>query len=757
MPRRRTHADWPDHAADATRPWWGVWLSRAAFITAAALILARATMLETLRNPLDVQPGAEPVPRGPGAGTGLVLDLLGCLPALLALARRAFDPSFALRFAWSFVPMAILAVWTVVSAAWAGDRFAAAVSGTHWLCACVLLWSMTQVVTDWLSLRLVAALCVGLLLVQAGQGLYYRFVEHPELVGAFKSQRDEIIRQRGWELDSFVARQFEKRVLSGEMMGFTSSPNSYAAVLVLLTFVTGGIALQRLADRDGFAWAAAPGGTAVLAALVIAFVGSRTAIATTFLGAVALAAMAVLRRALEKHSRVAFGAGVAGVVVAGAAVVGHGLYHGTLFQDSLTFRWRYWVAAARLFAAHPLAGVGWDNFGAHYLAYRLPVAAEEIKDPHNFLVRFATELGAVGLALVVVWLLALWWELTQGSVPEVASQRKRDELASAPAGAAASPLSTIAAIGVLGTVINVMTSIDWYQPPSYNALEVMRRVGFLCLFVIGASLAALRSAERQEADDRPGPWVLYGILLALGLFFLHNLVDFSLFEPGPMFLFAWVCGAALGIRAAGSAVQRRVGRVRVLAALVALFLAWVIALGGFAAPVVIAEGHADEGDEALRTLRFRQATYHFEQALRCVGYNADYAFRAAGAGLANRNAANPREPIELLSRAISLDPNRPQYWLHRAYARLRLPSPDAQAVRADYQHALRLDPNNVDVRIEYGETLRRFGDRAAAAAQYREALRYNDLLNPDEPKRLPQRKVDEIGRAIAELDPAAGR
>lgn len=752
MARTRTHAQWPDDAADATRPSWGVWLSWAAFVVAAALVLARATMLETLRNPLDVQPGAEPVPRGPGAGTGLVLDLMCCVPALLLLTRRAFDPSCALRFAWSFVPMAILAVWTVISTTWAGDKFAAAVSGTHWLCACVLLWSMAQVVTDWLTLRLVAAVCVGLLVVQAGQGLYYRFVEHPELVAAFKSQRDDIIRQRGWELDSFVAKQFEKRVLSGEMMGFTSSPNSYAAVLVLLTFVTAGVAVQRIADRDGFAWAAVAGGAAALAALVIALVGSRTAIATTFLGTVAMAGVAVLRRPLQQYSRLAFGVGVTGVVLAGAAVVGHGLHHGTLFHDSLTFRWRYWVAAGRLFAAHPLVGVGWDNFGAHYLAYRLPVAAEEIKDPHNFLVRFATELGAIGAALIVAWLLALWWEMTQGRVPD-----RGDELASAPAGTTASPLGTIAAVGVLGTVINVVTSIDWYQPPSYNALEVMRRAGFLCLFVIGASLAALRSAQRQEADERPAPWVFYGILVALGLFLLHNLVDFSLFEPGPMFLFAWACGAALGIRAAGSPAPRRAGRVPVLAALAALFLAWVIALGGFAAPVVTAERHAEDGDEALRTLRFGQAVVHFDQALRSVGYNADYAFRAARAGLADRNSPNPAEPIGLLGRAIALDPNRPQYSLHRAYARLRLPSPDVQAVRADYEHALRLDPNNVDVRIEYGNALRRFGDNAAAAAQYREALRYNDLLGPDEPKRLPQKKVDEIARVIAELDPAMSR
>src|SRR5690349_15314489 len=78
----------------------GLWLTRTAFVLTAAIVIARSTMLETLRNPLEVLPGSDPVPRGPGAGAGAVLDLLACVPALLVLARRAIDPTYALRFAW---------------------------------------------------------------------------------------------------------------------------------------------------------------------------------------------------------------------------------------------------------------------------------------------------------------------------------------------------------------------------------------------------------------------------------------------------------------------------------------------------------------------------------------------------------------------------------------------------------------------------------------------------------------------------------
>ena len=738
--------------ASVDRPVWPAWLSAGAFVLAAALVFARATMLETLRNPLDVQPGAEAVPRGPGAGTGLVLDLLCCVPAVLVLARRALDPAFSLRFAWGFVPLALLAAWTPASALWAGDRFAALVAGVHWTCAGVLLWSVAQLVRTWADLRLVVALSVGLLLVQAGQGLYYRFVEHPDLVEQWNAQREQIIRQRGWEPGSFIANQFEKRVLSGEMMGFTSSPNSFGAVLVLLTLAAAGGAVQRLTDRDGAAWAAAPAAAAGLGLLVIVFLNSRTAMATPVLGAALLAGAWAFRGVLARHARLAYALGVCGFAAGAGAVIGHGIHHGTLFADSLTFRWRYWVAAWKLFLLHPAVGVGWENFGPHYLAVRLPVAAEEIKDPHNLFVRFATELGVIGLLLAVAWLLLLWWDLTQLPSPV----GEGDDSASAPAASgergagAAGPLAAIAAVGVLGTAINLVASIDWAQSGAYNAIEVLRRLGLLCLFGVGAALTALRSADDPAADDRPARWARVALLVGLGLFLLHNLVDFSLFEPGPMFLFAFTCGAAIGIAGVGVAPRPRRAAGGLARAAVAVAVVLWLTGAVFAARVVTAEEEAAAGDEALRTLATRSASLHFGRAAELVPYNADYAFRAARAHLSDPRG-DAAAAATLLTEAIRRDPIRPQYWLHRAYARLRMPSPDAAGARADYAQALRLDPNNVEVRLEFAEVLRRLGDGAAALEQFREALRYNDLLPPDEVKRLPPQRVGEVKRAVGEL------
>ena len=74
-----------------------------------------------------------------------------------------------------------------------------------------------------------------------------------------------------------------------------------------------------------------------------------------------------------------------------------------------------------MFWRHPIIGVGWDNFYLHYLRDRLPVASEEIRDPHNFIIRFFVELGAIGGILMLAWLIpgtalytAYYWSPDRG-------------------------------------------------------------------------------------------------------------------------------------------------------------------------------------------------------------------------------------------------------------------------------------------------------------------------------------------------------
>jgi O-antigen ligase/tetratricopeptide (TPR) repeat protein len=725
----------------------GQWLTRCAFVLAVGLVVARVTMLETLRDPFAVTLGAQPIPRGAGAAAGVVMDALAWLPALLVLLRRVIDPTYRLRPAWSQLWLALLAAWGMASFFWSADRFASAVGAFHFASAAVLFLAASQAVRTWARLRLVAAITFGLLLTFAVQGYYYRYVDLPDLQRSFEQNKESILQERGWTPGSFEAEQFSRKITGGEMMGFDASPNTFAAIIVLASIVTLGVGVQRLVDRDGAAWAAGYAAAFALAAVIVWFTHSKAAVAALAIGTAAVLALWAipgLRRWLGRHARLGYAAGVAAVLLAIAAVVGHGLYHGGLPSDSLNFRWRYWVGSARMFERHPLLGVGWNNFGANYLATRLQAAAEEIKDPHDFLLRFALELGAIGGALAVGWLLWLWWDLTRPVLPAADDsplrlwvERGRN-----------SPIARVAMIAALGMGINVLASVDLTEVPAYVIVELFKRGLFFCVLVIGGALVALKRLDQAEADGRFAGWILHAMLVGLGLFLVQCLIDVAFFEVGPMYLFFLLAGSALGMRLRENAERPR-RSAAAAAALAGAGAAWVAAIVLLVTPVVRGEATAGWGDDAMRARRPADATRLYGDAYAAVPWDAEYAFRAARAAMA---AGNPDAAKAWLDRAIATDPTAAEYYLTRASLELSHAPPDVEAVRRDYTAALDLNPNDVGGRLAYADLLARLGLKQEARQQYRVALEKNQQYDVTEPKRLPPAEADRIKGVIQSLE-----
>ena len=108
----------------------------------------------------------------------------------------------------------------------------------------------------------------------------------------------------------------------------------------------------------------------------------------------------------------------------------------------------------------------------------------------------------------------------------------------------------------------------------------------------------------------------------------RELVDFSLFETGPMFTFAMLAGAAMGMRLSEA---RELQRPFVTAALAVGVLTWLGAALGVAAPVVIAEHEARQGDDALRAGSPPAAVDHFRRAFSTTWFgNGDFALHVDG-------------------------------------------------------------------------------------------------------------------------------
>lgn len=780
-------------------------LTQAAFVISLALVCCRLLMGESIRNSSDLSAGGARAPASPGAACGIVLDLLFCIPALLVLARRAFDDHFRLLFFWSYLPMALLALLTALSPLWAADRFAAAVSASHVCCALIFIWSSSQLLRSWIHLRLTAGACVGLLLALASVGYTYRLVEMADLRQMWQEHRSEIIAAHGWKDGSYEAHMFENRVLRGQPMGFSTSTNTYAALLVLLGIVSAGVAIQHAADGDHWGWILIPAVAAASIVPPILWTACRAALATPIIAALILIAVWLSRRRLARFATAGYALGVGAVALAAAIVVRHGMRYGTLWHDSLNFRWRYWVGAYRALTAglnhsprqyfQLFFGVGWENFGPYYLIHRLPIASEEIRDPHNFIVRIFVELGLIGGTLALLWLLRLGWELTRPtllSMPamekalqpssgrEISAQRERRNAA----------MAMIAMIAFTAIAINVAASVDFTSDGWFVFLEIIRRALFWCALAIGLGVAALRVpaakvASRQpqqvhfELDPRPAPWILYAILAALGTFLIHNLIEFSLFEPGPLFLFALLAGQALGTRSETKTQQPGTGsqgnhrRVAATIGTAAVAGAWLAAAIFLAMPILSSEALAHDADDnaltaaALRTGKnasprqaqelMARAAEQMTQASRQLPWNADYASRAARLLIAAGGADHDAAKIEkLLDAAVHADPSSAEDWVLRAQFESAA-TPNADAARADYERALTLDPNNVRLRLEFARALKRQAKSnpargGQALLEFDRALDMNNQLAPLEVKRLSPQEMADAQHAVAELE-----
>lgn len=769
-----------------------------------ALVGCRALMPEGIRGTDDPLAGGVISPAVAGPAGTLVLDLLFCIPALLVLGRRALDPGYRLVFRVSTIPMLLLGVLAMISPLWAADRFVAAIGAAHLLTAVVFLWSMSQLIEFPASVRLVAGLGVGLFICQIAIGYHYRTIEFSELYQTWQSQKSAIIAQHGWTPGSFEATQFEGRLLGGEPMGFLSSTNSYAAILVLLGLLTAGVLIDRLFEESTVkTWPRRVATLALCALLPLAalpllrWTHCRAAYATPIFGALLLVAGGRARHLSRRRVAIAYAGGLIALALVVALLLHHGLATGNLWHESLTYRLRYWTGAYRILTAgvsqspaiygRLLLGVGWENFGPHYLVHRLAIATEEIRDPHNFIVRIFTELGVVGGALLLLWMLGITWEIIAPVRPFVAG----NEFSSPAAGLQQHdgfrrPTQAALIIAIVAITLNTAFSLDFSAGGDYVFLEIVRRMVF-CAAIFGGILMAIHpmsvmaghrrgAGPASQAGPTDAPWPALGIAAGLATFLLHNLIEFSLFEPGPLFLAALLIGTLLGrknrflaaaLSSSANGAKPRRSRPVSVAAWIAAAMLWLSAAIFFVLPVASAESLARSADRlaargfsqdrsegpAVQQAARDEAAAQMTAAAQALPWNADYAYRAARYVVAA--GAKPAAARDLIDAAIAHDPMSAQYFNFRA--RLEFAA-DPETALADERRAIALDPCDFRQRIQFAQTLRTLARRdhrpdfdREALDQLRAALRVNDALPAAEVKRLSSADRSTAQAAVDDL------
>jgi O-antigen ligase len=149
-------------------------------------------------------------------------------------------------------------------------------------------------------------------------------------------------------------------------------------------------------------------------------------------------------------------------------------------------RLAHWVAGLRMFAAHPLLGVGAGNFDAAYARYAVPGWPEPLGHAHNYYINAAAETGVLGLLAflaVAAVALTLGWRTARARLGLATAARR-------PAVGAEADL----ALGLLAVVVAVLV----HSLTDDLFVHAMELTFALCLGLLLALRAHIMSSASIE-------------------------------------------------------------------------------------------------------------------------------------------------------------------------------------------------------------------------------------------------------------------
>jgi len=366
-------------------------------------------------------------------------------------------------------------------------------------------------------------------------------------------------------------------------------------------------------------------------------------------------------------------------------------------------------------------------------------------------VRFATELGVIGLVLSIAWLALLTFAL---SVPRLRGQLHPQSVQSyvrpiAPQG--------LLFFCILVTGLMIIFAVDLSANPHYVFIEVLKRLLFGGVFALGLMTTCVRISSGQaqldnsqaQLDIRPSPWIVWTAVVGVGVFLLHSMIDMVMLETGPLLLFAAVVGSLVGIRSRKPRFETIAANRQALlagASLAVVGSLTIVAGVLWVIPVMRAEAASARAIELMSQSRLAGAVESLEKASKLSPVaNSDFHARTVELLLLMPPPIATRV-LEEMNVLIQADPTRFQSHLERARYRLSNGVRDAN-VLDDYTRVVALNPRDPRLRLEFAQLLRSVGKTSEANQQVRAALATNDAYDPKEPRRLSPVEVDEL-RAV---------
>jgi hypothetical protein len=670
--------------------------------------------------------------------TTLVFDLLvlGSTCGWL-LARAMGSPRTYRRtgLEWGAV---LVAVAAVVSCFFAGNKRLAINATIDWLCLPILAITLVQLLREPWQRRVLLAAVLASACVEAAQCLeqYFSF---NETWAHYQSIKPDFWVRQGVELDSSKVELFEQRMRAREATGFLPHSNVAGSYLVLCCFAGLGLIATLWSNLKQSGNALIAFLCTVGTALMLVGIVLTKSLGALLSGLAGLVLWIIARRFatwIDAHRARAWMIAWLCVVAGAGAVIGHGLYRGSLPGWSLTFRWQYWQASSNLIADHWTTGVGRENFGRHYLRYKSIESPEEVANPHSLFVQAAADWGLLGLIGVLVLVL-------QASFRFITLPPARSPPTGGGSATPSRSTTIVWAIGLLLVVTVGRLPLLGSTDPNflYYSTVITGFVWLLGFFVFMGTTVTQGSAFGGFHSARDSN-VSMAVAVGLFAFLVHDMINFAMFVPGSATTFFGLLSYWMARRSNESAEPKldvAVSFARRWFPLGAGVAAMVLVCWIGVIPVASAQSHLRAAQQAASiplsgSLQEHPASGRFDAASASDPFDPT----AEVARTQWLRTSAPRAAVEALTTAMGRDPFN--VGLPRMRAKLYLDLAQSTGDDGDYlaaiddaHRALELYPLNpagvvslADVQTVAGEALKSEKLLREALANYNRAIQLDD-------------------------------
>jgi len=468
--------------------------------------------------------------------------------------------AFVLWVVWSFcsrsfiyrrtgmeIGLGIFCVGAFVAGLVAADKRLAMTDIAVFLAPVLTAFLLVQILDSQSKIKLMLSVIAALGVISAYQCAEQFFVSNQMTIEQYQQDPQIMLGQFGIKPGSFQQFHFEHRLYSKGVRGFFTTRNSAGSFALMALFAAVALFIDKLKNRrpdtsDLWYLLGCVLGIAVIL-FSLGLTRSKGAVIGLFFAASAFFMFLLFGNWLKAHKRVVLAVCLLLAVAGGWAVVSYGLNHSRLpGGSSMLVRWQYWHASAKMYADHPLTGVGPGNFGDFYPHYKPAAALESVADPHNFPLSILTQYGPLGLlGFLAMLVLPLWRMIAATSIAgSIEINRLR-------------PAFRTQAIIVMIAVSTVLLLIRPLLMPDMFAesldvifyIMVTMYIAPAAVFVIAFVLFAgpLLKMRDSKSEIRNTNTAVAVFCAVLGVT-LHNLFDFAIFEPGVLTTF-WAMMACL--------------------------------------------------------------------------------------------------------------------------------------------------------------------------------------------------------------------